>query len=141
MEPLISINVRNGRGPLQPEETLEAQYQIDAVSADQVQAVEASVLWHTEGKGEEDIGVHFFQRFSAADGQQDLRRMQDVQTVLPASPLSYNGIIVKVRWVVRVRVFMRDGREFMDEVPFRLGAVATPPPPPEEEEELDEEAD
>ncbi len=31
--------------------------------------------------------------------------------VLPASPLSFEGKLLKIRWCVRLRLFLNDGRE------------------------------
>ncbi len=44
-------------------------------------------------------------------------------TQLPPSPLSYDGAIVKIRWCVRVRVFLRGGKQLLSEKPFQLGTV------------------
>jgi hypothetical protein len=103
---------------------LVAEYQLDAVLPDEVQAVEASVLWHTEGKGEEDLGVHFFERRLPGDTEDgDLRPLRRFRTTLPSSPLSYSGAILTIRWCVRVRLFLRRGREYLQEQPFTLGSV------------------
>ena len=53
----------------------------------------------------------------------DLRRPGRFSTTLPASPLSYDGVIVKIRWCVRVRVFPRQGKEVVGELPFVLGEI------------------
>ncbi|HVX63597.1 MAG TPA: hypothetical protein VHC19_23445, partial [Pirellulales bacterium] len=53
----------------------------------------------------------------------DLRRPQRFSIKLPRSPLSYQGIIVKIQWCVRVRVFLPRGKELLAEAPFQLGAV------------------
>ena len=125
MEPLISMGLLNTRTKkYRPGDWLECEYQIDAVEAGEVQAVEASVLWHTVGKGEEDLGVHYFERYTPADvTDEDLRELRRFRVQLPNSPLSYQGVIVKVHWCVRVRAFLRRGREAMDEIPFVLGNV------------------
>ena len=89
--------------------------------------MEVSVLWHTEGKGDEDLAVHDFRRLSAENGDPiDPRRPGRFSTVLPNSPLSYRGVIVKIRWCVRVRVFLTRGREVVGELHFRLGEVLPP---------------
>jgi hypothetical protein len=89
--------------------------------------VERSILWYTEGKGEEDIGVHHCERITdratvEADGGSFTCR-------LPASPLSYEGVIVKIRWCVRVRLFFDAGRDFVSEHVFDLGDVPAAPFP------------
>lgn len=124
MEPLISIRINDRKGAFQPGEQLECEYQIDAVSADEVQAVEASVLWHTEGKGDEDLFVHYFERHTASDVEgSDLRRLRCFETQLPNSPLTYPGVTIKVRWCVRVRAFLPRGRESFFEHTFTLGNI------------------
>jgi hypothetical protein len=44
-------------------------------------------------------------------------------TPLPQSPLSYEGVIVKVRWCVRVRLFFEGSRDFVSEHVFTLGRI------------------
>ena len=124
MEPLIGLCLVGPRRSYAAGDELVAEYQIDAVLADEVQAVEASVLWYTEGKGEEDMGVHFFERRLPADAEEgDLRPLRRFRTTLPGSPLSYTGAIFTIRWCVRVRLFLRRGREYLQEQPFTLGSV------------------
>ena len=123
MEPLISIQIQAERLCYDPGDRIECDYQIDAVEAGEVQAVEASVLWYTEGKGGQDMGIHFFERRVPADADSDLRQWRRFQTVLPNSPLSYDGELIQVRWCVRVRAILRQGRQCCYEVPFRLGNV------------------
>lgn len=124
MEPLISICLEDQKKQYQPGEELVCEYQIDAVEASDVQAVEASVLWYTEGKGEEDLSVHYFERRIPSDAEAgDLRPMRRFRTRLPNSPLSYRGAILKVCWCVRVRVFLRRGKDAVYDYPFQLGSV------------------
>jgi len=53
----------------------------------------------------------------------DLRPMRRFRTRLPNSPLSYRGAILNVCWCVRVRVFLRRGKELSADHPFQLGSV------------------
>jgi hypothetical protein len=125
MDPRIVITL-DGRGSRLyfPGETLAGSYRFDSVGGDEIQAIEVSILWHTEGKGSEDIGVHAFWRLSIANGDWiDPRRPGRFTTVLPKSPLSYNGVLVKIFWSVRVRLFLADGREAVENLAFRLGDV------------------
>lgn len=124
MEPLISIHQLSPRRSYAPGEPLKWEYQIDAVDAAELQAVETSVLWYTEGKGEEDLGVHFFvRRTSHGPDNSDLRELQRHETVLPLAPWSYSGVILKIRWCIRVRVFLPRGRQFLAEQSFHLGPL------------------
>lgn len=123
-EPLISICLAGQQKQYQPGDELVCEYQIDAVDAADVLAAEASVLWFTEGKGEEDLSVHYFERRLPADVENgDLRPLRRFRTRLPNSPLSYRGAILKICWCVRVRVFLRRGKDYSLDYPFQLGSV------------------
>ena len=125
MDPLISIQIYHQPPVYCPGDVMRCDYQIDAVEAERINAVEASVLWMTEGKGDEDMGVHFFQRRVPADAEDgDLRPLHTFETALPNSPLSYQGKLLQIRWCFRVRVFAKGGKEFCAEKPFLL---TTPP--------------
>jgi hypothetical protein len=124
MEPLISIHLQGQRRNYQPGDVLCGEYQVDAPEAAPLTAIETSVLWYTAGKGDEDMAVHFFERRAAADiSSGDLRQLWRFETPLPNTPLTYEGVIVKVEWCVRVRVFLDRGKEFFADAPFRLGQV------------------
>ena len=126
MEPLISLQLRDSNRVYHPRDELTCEYQIDAVDVRDVQAVETSVLWYTEGKGDEDLSVHFFERRVAADAEDgDLCRLHRFHTQLPNSPLSYAGEIVKIRWCARVRAFLRRGKEVFLEQPFVMAAITS----------------
>ena len=91
----------------QPGEKLSGSTTLTRPKETQPQAVEISVLWHTEGKGDEDIAVHFFDRVSQDErAALDFRQPRVFSTVLPNSPLSYEGVLIKIRWCVRLRVFL-----------------------------------
>jgi hypothetical protein len=129
IEPLLSLVITGPKRQFAAGDELVCEYQIDAVDPADIQAVEASVLWHTEGKGEDDLGVHFFERRLPADAENgDLRPMRRLRTRLPNSPLSYRGAILNIQWCVRLRLFMRRGREYVLEEPFSLGSVPEPTP-------------
>lgn len=90
-----------------------------------VHSFEASVVWFTTGKGDTDIGVHFFERRltrSLPDGF--LKQVQRLSTVLPLTPLSYSGRIVQISWSVRIRLFLDDNSQITEDAPFRLGTAA-----------------
>lgn len=107
-----------------PHDPLVVRYESEGlVPDDPPRAVEHSVLWYTEGKGEEDMGVHFFERIVDPDRLPPKAAGSRFDVVLPASPLSYEGVIVKVRWCVRVRYFFTSGRDFVSEHEFSVGRV------------------
>ena len=120
---VIALDGRGSR-QYQPGETLAGSYWFEDVGGDDVKSVECSVLWRTEGKGSEDMGVHAFWRLSIDSGDWiDPRRPGRFETVLPKSPLSYPGALIKIIWSVRVRLFLADGREAVDDLRFRLGTI------------------
>lgn len=106
-----------------PLEAFDVRYEVDGLGTEPLKAVEHSVLWFTEGKGEEDLGVQFFERVidrarlppTAPSGQFACR--------LPRSPLSYEGVIVKIRWCVRIRFFFAGGRDYVSEHEFIVGSI------------------
>ncbi|MEK6248771.1 MAG: hypothetical protein N2C12_11365 [Planctomycetales bacterium] len=123
-ESRISMRLIGDSRAYQPAEQLAGEFFVDIDEPHDIRAVEVSVLWFTEGKGDEDMAVHFFDRISNDNGQfVDMRQSQQFETTLPHSPLSYDGVIVKIRWCVRIRVFLSRGRDIASEQSFRLGTV------------------
>jgi hypothetical protein len=124
MDPVVCIRLKHPSNRFQPGDVLTCDYRVDAESPTQVQSIEASVLWYTEGKGEEDLGVQYFERHVPSEVENgDLRGNWQFSTRLPFSPQTYQGVIVKLRWCIRVRVFFRRGRNVLAELPFQLGDV------------------
>lgn len=122
-QPALNLSLCNEEAIYTAGSQLTACWRISRVSLDELEGLEASVLWHTEGKGDEDLHVHHFHRVS--DQQLRERGLADEQSTgcrLPATPLSYQGRLISVRWCVRVRLFMSDGREILAEQPFYLVA-------------------
>jgi hypothetical protein len=125
-QPTVRIRFDGNGRVYQPGKRLCGEYRLESMRRDEVKAVEVSVLWHTEGKGDEDLAVHEFRRLAVEEGDWiDPRYPGRFSTVLPNSPLSYRGLIVKLRWCVRVRVFLERDREVVGELPFQLGDVST----------------
>lgn len=120
-QPAVNLSLCNEEGIYEAGSSLTAKWRISRVPLDEVHSLETSVLWYTEGKGDEDLHVHHFHRLT--DDQ--LRRAgladeQSTHCTLPATPLSYQGQLISVRWCVRVRIFLADGREIVTEQPFHL---------------------
>jgi hypothetical protein len=125
----IVIRIDGTKRQFEPGELIGGDYFIDGAAPDQVRAAELSVLWHTEGKGDEDLAVHHFDRISMETNPDwDPRQPRSFEAKLPNSPLSYDGVIVKIRWRVRVRAFLVGGRELVEEQRFQLGDVPTAAP-------------
>lgn len=125
----IVIRVDGLKRVYEPGDEVQGDYAIDGVTPEQVRAAELSVLWHTEGKGDEDLAVHHFDRMSRDTSPDwDPRLPRRFATILPNSPLSYDGVIVKIRWRIRVRAFLAGGRELVEEQRLQLGHVPTATP-------------
>ena len=125
-DPMVVIRFDgNGRAYL-PGDILAGEYRLESLPFGHIRAVEVSVLWYTEGKGDEDMAVHEFQRLSVDDGDWiDPSRPGRFSVVLPNSPLTYDGALLKIRWCVRVRVFPRKGKQVVGQREFVLGTVGT----------------
>jgi hypothetical protein len=124
-QPRVIVTL-DGRGTrlYRPGETLAGSYRFVSIDGDDIQAVECSVLWYTAGKGSEDLGVHAFRRYAIDAGDWiDPRGAGRFSTVLPKSPLTYSGVLIKIHWSVRIRVFLSDGSEVVEDFPFRLGGL------------------
>ena len=133
--PRITFEFDEHPGLYFPGDVISGRAQIETTDPEDVKAIEISVLWYTVGKGEEDMGAHYFTRETAIEGARfDSVSPRHFETQLPGSPLSYHGRIVKICWSVRMRVFLRGGREFFDEQPFQLGATPRPAAPQPEPE-------
>ena len=129
MEPLLSLQMYHDPAVYRPGDVMRFDFQVDVIDAADISAIETSVVWSTEGKGDEDLGLHFFERRVPSDAEDgDLRPLHTCCVTLPASPLSYDGQILHVRWLVRVRVFAKGGKEFCIDKPFVLSSTATPTP-------------
>jgi hypothetical protein len=121
--PRVDVQFDRPHRQHQPLERLDVRYRIEGCDGEPIRAIEHSVLWYTEGKGEEDLGVHFFQRITDGGLLPPAAAVGAFSTPLPQSPLSYEGVIVKVRWCVRVRLFFAGSRDFVSEHVFSLGEV------------------
>jgi hypothetical protein len=134
---LVAVHLAPHSLTYQPGETLSGSCRWFVEPPSDVRRVELSVLWRTEGKGDEDFGVHFFQAVSADATREEIASPLAFSTTLPPSPLSYDGPLLKIRWCVRVRVFLKRGKDIVYDKPFQLGRVprhrAVEPPqcPPE----------
>ena len=121
-DPAVTIRFDGNGQVYRPGETLAGEYLLESVAYGMVKAIEVSVLWYTEGKGDEDLAVHEFWRRSVEDGESlEPGRPLPFSTTLPESPLSYDGAILKLRWCVRVRAFLPRGKELVGQKAFQLG--------------------
>ncbi len=96
----------------------------EAWDASIIQSLETSVMWYTEGKGEEDFKVHAFRRYGMAElAAMELSEPQILEAELPYSPHSYEGQLLRICWCVRLRLFLQGGDEIVAQHPFLLTAT------------------
>ena len=123
-EPLISICLDQQKKHYQPGDELVCEYQVDVVDVADVQAVEASVLWFTEGKGDEDLSVHYFERRIPSDADDgDLRPLRRFRTRLPNSPLATAGRFSTCAGACGCACFSAAGKKVHSDYSFQLGSV------------------
>jgi hypothetical protein len=127
------LSLADERRHYAPGEVLAGFFSLGALEFEEVRALELSVLWQTEGKGDEDMAVHYFRRWeSSAPQWPELKLLQPFATHLPNSPLSYSGMILNICWRVRLRAVLRQGKDILIDLPFELGAVPPPAIPAEQ---------
>jgi hypothetical protein len=88
--------------------------------------IELSVLWTTAGHGDKDCIIHHFDKWEIKAGAPhfDSNEPRRFSVLLGEGPHSYEGLVVKVRWLVRIRMVEEDGTEWLGEQLFRLGNTA-----------------
>jgi len=120
--PVVKLTLDAPSAVYQPGERLSGRFMVDGTRPWAVRAAELSVVWYTAGQGEEDFSVHYFERLvDEQDSPLDLRVPRRFATVLPTSPWSYDGRILKVCWCVRLRLSLPRGQQSLTELPFRIG--------------------
>ena len=119
LTPQINIFLDSKDYIYHPGDCLTGSYRILDVKTDQINSVEMSVLWHTEGKGDEDMAVIDYHILSRQrEDWINPRNPGKIETTLPSAPLSYEGQIIKIRWLVRVRLTLVSGEEIIAERGF-----------------------
>jgi len=120
--PALSLSLCRTDGRYRMGQSMSASWRVGKIAADVVvDGLEASVMWYTEGKGDEDLNVHHFRRWSDVQLKElDLNQSHGFQCSLPLTPLSYEGTLLRIRWCVRLRLFCSVGRDSVAQVPFQL---------------------
>jgi hypothetical protein len=136
---MSDVTIELERDEYQPGETLRGAVCLHP-DLGTVDGVEVRIGWHTEGKGDEDRAeVHREALTVPADELPAEGLLLGFAVRLPEAPLSYDGVIVKIRWFVeaRVRSRHRDAPGLLQLVDrllpalrrakgFRLGRVISP---------------
>lgn len=120
--PTLTVALCRADGRYSMGQPLAAHWHLSQLAEDtEIDGLEASVMWYTEGKGDEDLHVHHFHRWSGAElAAMDLEQSHGWGCQLPLTPLSYEGTLLRIRWCVRLRLFCKVGRDSVAQVPFQL---------------------
>jgi hypothetical protein len=119
---MISIDLDRSPEAYSPGESLSFSVRIERATADLFEKAEASVLWYTEGKGDEDLEVHEFWEVSPEQMISFFCEQPHwFTTHLPQSPLTYEGRLLRINWCARLRLFIATGGESVTQRIFYLG--------------------
>jgi len=122
----VNVSLCREEGVYEAGDQLTAKWRISRIPLEEVHGVEVSVLWHTEGKGDEDLHVHHFHRLVETQIRRSgLADQQSLRCQLPRTPLSYHGRLISVLWCIRLRLFIAGGREIVAQQPFHLVAAGS----------------
>jgi hypothetical protein len=117
----VVLRLDREHGVYLPGDTLSGQFYLEGISRTELGGAELSVLWFTEGKGTSDLGIHAVWRFQPEECPLDWRWPQRFSTIIPRAPWSYEGFLIKIRWVVRLRISLRGKSDLICQVPFKVG--------------------
>jgi hypothetical protein len=121
MTPEITITFNETPPIYQAGQEVAGQVRFETFEPLPVNRVELSVLWHTMGKGTEDSAAILFET-PVQDDTVSMSTVLPFHARLPVVPLSYEGQLLKIHWVVRVRVFPTRGQGFGGEARFQVVA-------------------
>lgn len=120
----VEIELTDPKDAWLPGERLTGRYRLEGEDAPEIERLEVSVLWYTSGKGDEDLGVHFYEeRRADSPNWFNSREWASFECTLPQTPQSYDGVLIKIHWCVRVRYYPIGGKQILGECPFQLGTV------------------
>lgn len=107
----IEITIEEKR--LRPGGVVRGKVTLDPLAGDESNRVELSVLWETAGKGDTDLGLVLFRELSG-------RGEFPFEAPLPLLPLSYDGGILSITWLVRVRRLRTLSADEIVDEPFKM---------------------
>jgi hypothetical protein len=119
VEPEIRISFDQEPPIFQAGQSVRGRVTFETIEPLPVKQVVLSVLWHTMGKGTEDSGVIHFET-PLQDTSLTISSPIPFKVALPQLPLSFDGHLIKIHWVVRVRVYPQRDTSFGAEARFQL---------------------
>ncbi len=91
---MLEVRIEGGRTGFAPGERVRGhvEWHEDAPP----EAIEVRLLWHTEGRGDKDVGVARTQRIEAPSASGSSR----FDLECPQGPHSFSGRLISLRWAV-----------------------------------------
>jgi hypothetical protein len=113
----IRVEFANGSSRIPAGSMLDGTIQWSVPPTSGTVSGEITVLWQTEGKGDTDRGIVHFEEVSGVDTNRIALHVK-----LPLLPLTYQGKLLKIHWLVRVRMKPERGPEAVKDATFTLVA-------------------
>lgn len=101
---------------LRPGGVVRGTVTLSPLPGDEGSRVELSVLWETSGKGDTDLGIVLFRPLEG-------RGEFPFEAPLPLLPLSYDGGLLGVGWLVRLRRLRTLSADEIVDQPFEMRAL------------------
>lgn len=115
----LEILIESDRGLVKPGSAVRGGFRVLSDGPLPVERVELSVLWYTDGKGDMDQGVVHNETLAPGETLTPDRAFP-FKVEVPLAPWSYSGQLIKIHWVVRVRVYPVTGKPWGGEEAFRV---------------------
>lgn len=112
----MSIEIELDEKRLRPGGVVRGRVRLEPLPGDEGNRVELSVLWETSGKGDTDLGLVLFRELSG-------RGEFPFEAPLPLLPVSYEGGIINIGWLVRVRRLHAMSADVVVDETFRMEAL------------------
>ena len=118
-----SITIELDRDVYEAGEFMTGRYWLDSPCASSELHADIQVSWQSMGKGETDRGVQHRELRTVPDGEITDSAGGEFSILLPASPLTYNGVLIKVAWCIEIRILAGRNLRCETTIPFQLGCV------------------
>jgi hypothetical protein len=115
----LEVQLDGGATEFQAGGLLRAWVRVLAARPIPTSHLECRLLWITEGKGTEDVGGTL-PKTLASERELQPGEVLPFETRVPLGPWTYDGRIVKIRWVVQAILESQEGDAVDAEVGFRL---------------------
>lgn len=91
---MLEVRIEEGRTAFAPRESVRGQVEWREDSPPE--AIEVRLLWHTEGRGDPDVGVARTLRIEAPSASGS----SAFEFECPSGPYSFSGRLISLRWAV-----------------------------------------